>query len=358
MRGVNRDDCIELVEQRLIRFFTESKLRSAALDPSYLQLWEALERVSRGGSRSRPRLVLMAYAGLGGNAATEAASLATAFELLHTALLVHDDVIDRDLVRRGSPNVAGAYRKHALRKGMNSAEAGHIGASVALLAGDLALAGAYQLLRSLHVSDSVHRALHAVLDQAIFASVGGELLDIEFSADRTMPSIERILSTARYKTAVYTFEAPLQAAAIFAGATEEVRLALERFGHHAGIAYQITDDILGVFGDPSLTGKSTISDLREGKRTILLCHAATKPEWLLVENLVGSTGLTISDAEKIRAVLIKCGSKDFATDLALQHARAACELLDVDGIPSLLREQLSALLYKAITRVKMETSAA
>lgn len=345
------------VEQRLHRFFMESKLRAAAQGPSYLQLWEALERTSRGGSRSRPRLVLLAYSGLGGTAATEATGVAAAFELLHNALLVHDDVIDRDLLRRGSPNVAATYRNAALQRGASPVAADHAGACAAILAGDLALAGVYQVIRSLPISEALHRELHCVVDQAIFASVGGELFDIESSLGQDMPPLEEILNTARHKTSAYSFEAPLHAGAILAGAPEQARSALASFGRFAGIAYQIADDVLGVFGEQSQTGKSRWGDLREGKRTILLSYAATQPQWDSVAGLIGTPQMTASEAEKIRAMLIACGAKDYAIASAVQHAEKALGCLAIDEIPDRLRERLGSLLMASVNRVHLSATA-
>lgn len=348
---------LALVEQRLHRFFNESKLRAAAQGPSYLQLWEALEQASSGGSRSRPRLVLMAYAGLGGKGRTEVTGVAACLEMLHNALLVHDDVIDRDMVRRGAPNVAAIYRNAALQRGASPAAAEHAGACAAILAGDLALAGAYQLLRSLQVTDAVHRELHNVIDQALFASVGGELFDVESSLGHAMPTLEDILKTAHHKTSVYSFEAPLLAGAILADAPEQVRSALISFGRFAGIAYQITDDVLGVFGEQCRTGKSRWGDLREGKRTILLSFAATQPQWESVAGLIGSPDMTAAEAEKICAMLEACGAKDFAMASAIQHAEKALSSLAIDYVPDHLRECLADLLMKAVNRVHFATTA-
>ncbi|MGP9785463.1 polyprenyl synthetase family protein [Glutamicibacter sp. 287] len=341
----------ELAEQALQRFFTEAKLRANLVGAAYVELWEALERAAAGGARSRPKLVLLAYGALGGRDMAAAAGLAASYELLHSALLVHDDVIDRDLMRRGVPNVSGSYRNRALRQGAGAAQADHAGACAGILAGDLALAGAYRLLRSIEVPGPTHRKLHEVLDEAVFASVGGEIFDIEFSSSQTMPELEDIVKTARQKTSVYSFEAPLQAGAILAQAPEPVCAALKSFGRYAGIAYQLIDDVLGVFGEQQQTGKCRWGDLREGKRTALLAYAATRPQWPGIADLIGSPELTADGAERVRSVLVDCGAKDFAIELAAQHAGFALEQLEHGGIPETLRGELRELLLTAIGRV-------
>jgi geranylgeranyl diphosphate synthase type II len=109
------------VDAVLGRFFSLAKKRAAAIGPDYERLWGELEANTVGGKRFRPRMVFAAYEALGGRDAEAAACVGAAFELLHTALIVHDDVIDRDFVRRGGPNLAGSYRDRALRPGPSTA---------------------------------------------------------------------------------------------------------------------------------------------------------------------------------------------------------------------------------------------
>ncbi|WP_309081577.1 polyprenyl synthetase family protein [Zhihengliuella sp.] len=341
-----------LVEEELARFFADAKLRAASIGPPYLRLWEALERAADGGGRARPRLVLLAYHHLGGGDERAAALLAASYELLHTALLVHDDVIDRDLVRRGVPNVSGRYRGRALRAGADPAAADHAGASAGLLAGDLALAGAYRLLRRIEATRDVEDRLHDILDDALFSSVGGEVYDVELSHASATPSVEDLAKTAHRKTSVYSFEAPLRAGVVLAGAPARTTDALQRFGRDAGIAYQLVDDVLGVFGDPASTGKAGCSDLREGKRTVLLAYAASRPEWAGVAHLVGSPGLGPADAARIRRLLTECGARDYAVDLAAGHAERALAALESDCVPAPLRDRLRDLLLAVVSRVR------
>ena len=101
---------LDLVEDALQRFFSDAKLRAVSVNAAYLGLWESLERAAAGGKRSRPRLVMLAYRQLGGTDFPSAAQLAASYELLHSALLIHDDVIVRDFVRRGKPNVSASFQ--------------------------------------------------------------------------------------------------------------------------------------------------------------------------------------------------------------------------------------------------------
>ena len=139
-----------------------------------------------------------------------------------------------------------------------------------------------------------------VLDEAMFASAAGELIDVDFSIVAEVPRVDDILTMERLKTAGYSFEGPLQAGAILAEASEEVVVTLGDFGREIGIAYQIVDDLLGVFGAEAETGKTTIGDLREGKRTVLIAYATSTREWAEVEHLFGCEDLTDEDAARLR----------------------------------------------------------
>src|SRR6187549_59181 len=127
------------------RFFSLAKKRAASMGAEYEQLWVELEANTVGGKRFRPRMVFAAYESLGGTDVEAAAYVGGAFELLHTALIVHDDVIDRDFTRRGAPNIAGSYRDQAAAAGSSERVAEHQGLSAAVIAGDLALFNAYRL---------------------------------------------------------------------------------------------------------------------------------------------------------------------------------------------------------------------
>ena len=345
-------DGLESVEDALRCFFDRAKTRAAAVGPGYLGLWETIEKCAEGGKRFRPRLVLSAYSLLGGTDLDNAAYVAASFELLHTALIIHDDVIDRDFVRRGIPNVSGRYRGVAEAAGMDSATAEHIGFSAGVIAGDLALSNAYRLLDRVRAVPATRRRLNEILDEAVFASAAGEFLDIEAVLAPRMPPLEDILNMARLKTSVYSFEGPLQAGAVLAGAEEKLVDCLGDFGRDAGIAYQIADDLLGVFGNESRTGKTNWGDLREGKRTALMSFVAARPEWDDISSLVGSPGMSAADADYVRRVLVESGARDYSASLAADYASRAQRHLDTDLVPSALRNALQPVAVAVVDRAR------
>jgi len=340
------------VDAVLERFFSLAKNRATPLGPQYVTLWETLEDNTIGGKRFRPRMVLSAYESLGGTDLEAAANIGAAFELLHTALIVHDDVIDNDFVRRGMANVSGSYRRAALGRGSSTRVAEHSGLSAAVIAGDLALFNSYRLIDRSGVAGDVRERLLEVMDEALFASAAGELIDVDFSSSIQMPSVDDILTMERLKTAVYSFECPLQAGAILAGASEDVIQTLGDFGREIGIAYQIIDDLLGVFGQEAETGKTTLGDLREGKRTVMISHATSTPEWPSIESLIGKPDLTDEEAEFVRQVLDDCGAKTFAESLAQYYGARAVARLGESHIPESLRTELLPVADAVLGRAK------
>ncbi|MCS5717360.1 polyprenyl synthetase family protein [Herbiconiux sp. CPCC 205763] len=358
------------VERVLAVFFSDSHYRAKTLGAPYAALWETLERNASGGKRVRPRMVMAAYEALGGTDLDAAAHVGAAFELLHTALIVHDDVIDRDFVRRGGVNVSGRYRDIATTAGIPLPDAEHRGMSVAIIAGDLALFNAYRLIDRSGVDGILRTRLHDLLDEAMFVSAAGELYDVDFALRRAsatgsgggagggaggpaeLPTVDEILEMERLKTAVYSFETPLQAGAVLAGASAAAVAALGTFGRNIGIAYQVVDDLLGVFGDERDTGKTTLGDLREGKRTVLLAHAASRPEWAEVEGFIGSPDLTAAQAGRIREVLEKTGSRRFTEALARDFANRAWEALVDPELPDAAREEFRPVVASVLGRVR------
>ncbi len=339
------------VDAVLERHFAISRRRAAVYGPDFAELWAELERATAGGKRFRPRLVIATYEALGGIDRTAAAYVAAAFELLHTALVLHDDVIDHDFHRRGVPNVAGHYRERALRRGASAEDAAHRGASAAVIAGDLALSAAHRLIDHSGVEDVLRERLLEVMDEALFASAAGELMDLDMSL-HSAAEVDDIVLMERYKTAVYSFECPLQAGALLAGAELRVVDALAEAGRELGVAYQIVDDLLGVFGDEAQTGKTTLGDLREGKRTALIAYAARTSAWDDLQHLVGKPDLCEDEAATARTALEACGARAFAEELVREHAARANALLAHEWVPEAVRASIRPLVEPMLDRVR------
>jgi len=329
------------LQRELDRFAEDGLRRAAGHGEDYRELWRALARATASGKRIRPALMLAAYEAFGGRDGAVATRVAAALELLHTALLAHDDVIDGDLVRRGAANVSGTFVERAAARGADASGQAVFGLAAGVLAGDLALVAATRQLALCGADAATTRRLLDLLDDALHVSAAGELADVALSIGGTpeVGVLGDVITMEERKTAVYSFQLPLQAGAVLAGAPEATVERLGEVGRLAGIGFQLFDDVLGVFGDESRTGKSALGDLREGKMTPLLVHARSTELWPTIAPYVGDRTLDEERAGLVRAMLVECGSRAFVERLADSYVSAA--LAAVDGLdldPSLLAE--------------------
>ncbi len=247
----------------------------------FAELGAAIHRSARGGKRFRPALVVATFESLGGDASTKGCvyPVAAAFELLHAAFLMHDDILDHDTMRRGVPNVSGEFRSYASRWGADASGAALVGDAAGLLAGDLLLHESQRLIALCPASDDERARLLDLLDEAVLVSAAGELADVAHSVLDKEPAAADILAVTHDKTAVYSFAAPLRAGALLAGASPETEAMLAQFGSRLGLAYQLVDDLIGAFGTDEQAGRPAGADLREAKQTALIALARATASW-------------------------------------------------------------------------------
>lgn len=338
-------------------FFTAGERHAALLAPAedaYRTLWDEMRAAAAGGKGARPRLVTRTYEALGGTDLALAAHIGDAVELLHAAFVMHDDVIDHDSTRRGRLNVNGAFEKNALHSGATPDTAANLGAAAGILAGDLALVGTITAVARTPAPAHVVAALLDLFEEAVRTTAAGELADVELSLGVGHPTLADVLTMEERKTAVYSFVLPMQAAALLVD-DEHASAALpllDQLGRHLGVAFQLQDDLLGTFGDPARTGKSNLTDLREGKLTPLIAHARGTDVWPGIAPHHGNPDLTDEDAAHARAQLEACGSRTFVETLAFDHLAAARALGHAAGLPRELVDWLSALPALAADQVR------
>ena len=321
------------VDSALDAFFAHGIARSGAHGPHYEALWRSLRDAAQGGKRFRPALVLGMYELLGGRDDELACTVGAAIELLHTAFVIHDDVIDHDDTRRGHPNVSGAFARRAAAAGADQHGARNVGHAAGILAGDLALTGAARMISLSTADNRTKTQLLDLLDHAIFVTASGELADVELSAGHGSVELSEILTMEAQKTAVYSFELPLQAGAILAGADARTIEWLSHFGRQVGIAFQLLDDIQGVFGDARVTGKSVLTDLREGKITPIIAHARTTVAWATIRPVLGDPDVTEEQAVSVREALELSGTRAFIENLADEYLGSARGLAEQLRLP-------------------------
>lgn len=313
------------IENAIDTYFERFIPQAAAIDSSYQRLWSSMYAlIQAGGKRLRPKMTLLAYEAFGGTNTELILPAAAAQELLHFSLLIHDDIIDRDYLRYGIDNIAGTYKTFYSQQVKSPEDLTHYAHSAALLGGDLMISAAHEIILTSDLSANDKITALNLLSQSIFDVAGGELLDTELSF---VPyTAGRALKAAQYKTAGYSFVGPLMTGAVLAGANDAQIDALKTYGLSLGIAYQLVDDLLGVFGDTQTTGKSTSSDITEGKKTYMVEQALatmTPDQKGVFEKWFGNSTATDEGIGHVKELFIASGAKKVTEDKIHEYANAA-----------------------------------
>ena len=348
---LDRDDLRSRVQKALDAFVAAQVPRLDGVSEDLGPLTDALGDLVAGGKRLRPAFCWWGYRGAGGADTEEVVVAAAALELFQACALIHDDVMDGSDTRRGAPaahrRFASAHRAHGW-----SGDPEAFGAGAAILLGDLALTWSDEMLMTSGVPDAVLRPAKAVFDEMRTELMGGQYLDLLEQA-RGGGSVERALRVARYKSAKYTVEKPLHLGAALAGAGRDLALAYSRFGLPLGEAFQLRDDVLGVFGDPSQTGKPAGDDLREGKRTALVAMAlerATPAQAAVVRRHLGDPRLSDEGLAALRAVLTETGACRRVEALIAERLATAVAAVRAAPLDAEARAVLEELALAATAR--------
>jgi geranylgeranyl diphosphate synthase, type I len=338
------DDVRARVDAALGGFLSERRRTIADADPAAAGLIDELQRViGAGGKRLRPLFCYWGFRAAGGTGAPEIVRAAASLELLHTFAIVHDDVMDRSRLRRGLPatHVALAHGADA-----------HAGVSAAILAGDLALVLSDEMFCDAGFPPERFLAGFRWYNRMRTEVVAGQYLDL-LASRGPVPDEEAVLRIARLKSGGYTVEKPLLIGAALAGAAPEIETLLSSFGSTLGEAFQLRDDVLGVFGDPDVTGKDVDGDLREGKRTLLVARAmsaASPDDRAFLDAHLGRADLTAKDAERIRDVIRATGALDATLETIERSRAAAAEVLAGAALDPAVATALTELADLAAAR--------
>lgn len=330
------------LEDSLTRFlgWQLSSSQPQGIDRSLLQ--PVVELVVAGGKRLRAALCYWGWRGAGGLDCDEPVAAAAALELLHAFALIHDDVMDGSPLRRGRPAVHEQFRaRHASAGWVGSAE--QFGVAAAILAGDLCLVWADMMLRDSGLPAPALRRGGAVYDEMRQQAIRGQYLDLVVQAEGTARAADA-WRVAHAKTATSTTTGPLLFGAALAGAGRPLRHAYRAFADPLGVAFQLSDDLLGAFGDPAVTGKPSGDDLRDGKCTLLLAHAREVGGPAIVariDALIGSR--SDSAVAELRDLVDATGSRQFAERRILELKHQALAVLDTMPVPEVPRQVLRDL---------------
>jgi geranylgeranyl diphosphate synthase type I len=343
------------IEAALTTYLRSRTADAGTIDPVFGEATEALaDFVLRGGKRIRPTFAWWGWRGAGGPVeAPEALAVLraiSALELIQASALIHDDLMDASATRRGRPTVHVEFaRKHAAARWRG--QPARFGAAAAILLGDLALAWADDMLHAAGLSHAALRRAAPAWRAMRTEVLGGQYLDVLHQSTGDT-SVRAALQIDRYKTAAYTVERPLHLGASIADAPPELVSAYRRFG-----AFQLRDDLLGVFGDPEVTGKPAGDDLREGKRTLLVALAVERAEQRGQDDArqdileaVGDPTLDDTGVERVRGLLTELGAVQAVEQRIAALTGSALDALSAADVVEPAATQLSELAVAATRR--------
>jgi geranylgeranyl diphosphate synthase type I len=340
----------EPVDALLAEFLGGRERQLTGLDPRLAPVVRAVNRlVLAGGKRLRPAFVYWGYRA-GGAPHTDAIwHTAAAFELLQSFALIHDDVMDRSTRRRGQPAVHVALAAHHRAAALRG-DADWFGVGAAILAGDLAFVWADELFDAAPL-DILHRErARQVFTDLRTELMAGQYLDLVLAATADAQS-DQARSVALLKAGRYTVTRPLQLGAAIAGVNPALDAALVGYGDAVGVAFQLRDDVLGLFGDPDDTGKGVLDDLRQGKRTLLMLTAldvADPAQRAVLTAALGNPDVDQRTANEVRTVVTECGALATIEGQVEQHHARALQAIATVDVPA--RAALTQLAGRALYR--------
>jgi geranylgeranyl diphosphate synthase, type I len=358
------------VSDALRSFLGRQEDALARIGADVLPCLDAIRSLLAGGKRLRPAFCYWGWQAAGGTDCPEIFAAAAALELLQASALVHDDVMDDSDLRRGQPAVHRRFAGWHAATGRSGA-GDRFGAGAAILVGDLLLAWTNEMFTGSGFAPAVLRNGAPVFAAMQTELAAGQYLDLLSQADAST-SVAAALRVISYKTTKYSTERPLQLGVALAsargggagaaesaapadspGRADELARVCSRYGSPLGVAFQLRDDLLGVFGDPARTGKPVCGDIAEGKRTVLLAIArdrASAAQAAVLDRNLGRRDLTDAGAAAVRTVLTDTGAAAECEHLIAAYLKEAVAALDGAPIPDIARSALTALAEYVASR--------
>ncbi|MFP7365296.1 polyprenyl synthetase family protein [Corynebacterium callunae] len=320
------------VEKELSHIFGKIIRTAEGYHPSFGTALKLAALSAQGGKLLRPTLLIDLYSALSGTTAStipggqkdiwpQVVDIAAAIELLHFAFLIHDDVIDGDVIRRGRPNLISLFLGHD-EVTVQHAERKEWASSSAILIGDLLLTEVHQIFARLNLPHHKRLALLDLLEHSITESIIGEFLDVGLSKKVISPLPSTVKEMSQLKTATYTFELPMCSAAILAGYSTEKGAQFADLAADLGLLFQLQDDFFSTFGDPKEHGKDELSDFREGKETLIVAFARNTASWPHIEPHFGNQYTNSEDVKELKELLSECGAEKFLKNTIAETSRA------------------------------------
>lgn len=337
----------------LDRFLAENAGAATAAGPWGRDLTGRLAEFVGRGKLVRGGLVFLGWESTGHRTSTATARAAGAVELAQSALLVHDDIMDRDRLRRGKPSVHRQYALLAGRRHVSDPE--RFGQGMGICAGDIAFFLAFEVLAGLRVrSDRLAASIRYLSREFVLVGLG-QMQDFHAGLSSWALNEGAILELYRLKTARYSFSVPLSLGCLLAGGSGRLRARLEAYGEALGLLFQLKDDELGLFGDEEKLGKPVGSDLRQGKQTLLhllLTGRATAAERRWLASAWGNPAATDRDIDRARALAERYGIRDEIRIRLDRYAASAGKAIRLLPLDQARRRVFEGLLEYSLTRRK------
>ncbi len=311
----NYQNFLDIFDSHLQKYLDSLPKNLANMDSSTKKLIEVSSlAIQGGGKRLRPYLVCLGYQIAAEKTFNSKPVLDVALvaEIFHTFALVHDDIIDKSTTRRNQKTSHVLFNEiHKDNNFKGSSE--HFGISMAILAGDLLIAYANKIISDIQADPQTKQNLNTAFTDMFINLILGQYQDVYQSFDPDRPSENMIMSTLRWKSGEYTVEFPLKFGAILGGASEELLDFFAKFSTPIGIAFQLKDDILGIFSESTTTGKSNLSDIREGKNTLLINYAlglVNRDQLNKLNSILGNQDANENDLKIVQDILTSSGAKE------------------------------------------------
>ncbi|OGM05897.1 hypothetical protein A2125_00025 [Candidatus Woesebacteria bacterium GWB1_43_5] len=281
-----------------------------------VDMLERYRRFSRGGKKLRGALIQLGYEIAGGNK-TDVLPASISLEIIHSFLLMHDDIMDMDPIRRGAPTIHKQFEQIHRRLGHKS-DSYHFGISMGIDMGDLGAYLANEALLGAKIEDSRKIRAAVYLSRLLQRVAFGQALDVLYEQRQNISESD-VMEVHLQKTSIYTIGGPIKIGALLGGMRPKNIDAIEKYGEPVGIAFQLRDDELGLFSDEKTLGKPIGNDIREGKNTILRIKAIQNAAGAEKKFLVGAYGnksINKKDVKKVQGLTIKTGALGYSRELS------------------------------------------
>ncbi|HEV7653198.1 MAG TPA: polyprenyl synthetase family protein [Mycobacteriales bacterium] len=350
---LEREDLRGRVAGALESFLDRQDARLFAVGYETGELVRAVRELLRGGKRLRPAFGYWAWRGAGLPDDDRMVAAAASLELFQACALIHDDVMDRSDTRRGRPAAHRRFGTLHASEGWRG-DGDSFGTGAAILLGDLCLGWTDEMFFGSGLEPDRLLRARPLFDEMRTELMGGQYLDLleQAMGGGSVPRARRVI---QYKSARYSVLRPLQLGAALAGADRALLSAYEAYGLPLGEAFQLRDDVLGVFGDPAETGKPAGDDLREGKRTVLVALAAQRggpAQVRLLERLLGDPALDPAGVQRLREVIVVTGALAEVEAMIAACTERAVQALDASAVDPdaglVLRELAAAATTRAV----------